>query len=90
MVCPDLLEILRCPESLQPLTLLEFAHLASLNEKISAGHLQNRAGKTVTEPLQAALLRKDSRYLYPIKNDIPVMLIDESIYVKDILPPSCK
>lgn len=75
----DLLNILTCPETKQPLTLAEASVLAGLNARIQAGQLTNRAGSTVTELIDGGLIRKDGHYLYPIRDDIPVMLIDESI-----------
>ena len=78
---PDLLEILRCPETHQTLTIAGRVLVAGLNERIKAGALKNRAGKPVTEPLESGLLRMDGKFLYPVRNEIPVMLIDEGIPV---------
>ncbi|MGL1901549.1 MAG: hypothetical protein OCC49_05405 [Fibrobacterales bacterium] len=41
--------------------------------------MKNRAGQTLTEPIDGALLRTDSVIVYPVKQDIPIMLIDEAI-----------
>jgi uncharacterized protein YbaR (Trm112 family) len=81
-VDPELLEILVCPETRQPVALAPDELLASLNEKIKAGDLRNRGGKTVETPLQEGLLREDGRILYPVDDSIPVMLIEESIEVR--------
>jgi uncharacterized protein YbaR (Trm112 family) len=75
----ELLEILACPETKQPLILADTALIETLNERIRQGKLTNRGGETVTEPMDAGLIREDQQYLYPIRDDIPVMLIDESI-----------
>jgi len=75
----DLLEILICPESQQPLTHASPGILEALNEKIRAGELRNRGGAAVTKPLEAGLVREDGKRLYPVEDDIPVMLIEESI-----------
>lgn len=80
-VSAELLEILVCPETRQPVTLATEELLASLNKKISAGELRNRGGSAVTEPLQEGLLREDGRILYPVDDSIPVMLIEESIEI---------
>ena len=78
-ISKELLEILACPETKQPLRLVDPALLKTLNERIRRGQVTNRGGETVTEPMDAGLVREDGQYLYPIRDDIPVMLIDESI-----------
>ncbi|MDX1649009.1 MAG: Trm112 family protein [Myxococcota bacterium] len=75
----DLLEILVCPETRQPVRLAEAAELERLNARIRAGEVRNRGGEKVTEPLREALIREDGRLLYPVDDGIPVMLVDESI-----------
>lgn len=75
----DLLEILACPKSKQPVHVADEATLARLNERIRAGTATNVGGATVTEPITEALVTEDGATLYPIRNDIPVMLIDEGI-----------
>ena len=75
----ELLEILACPETKQPLTFAASTLLARLNDRIRQGQLTNRRGTSVIEPIDGGLVRKDGRYLYPIRDDIPVMLIDEAI-----------
>jgi len=85
MVHPELIEILVCPESLQVVRLARDEELERVNRGILTGHLKNRRGEVVTEPLQSALIREDGLLLYPVRDDIPVMLIDESIPI-DPLP----
>jgi uncharacterized protein YbaR (Trm112 family) len=79
MVDKELLDILCCPETKQDLTLLDGAVIAKVNQKIKDGTIKNRAGETVKEPLDAGLLREDRKYIYAIREDIPIMLIDEAI-----------
>ena len=77
----DLLEILACPDTHQSLSIADAATLAAANAKIEKGECQNVGGKTVDEPLVAGLLREDGKILYPIRDEIPVLLIDEGIPV---------
>jgi len=75
----ELLEILACPETKQALTFAAPALLERLNNRIRQGQLTNRRGTSVTEPIDGGLVRQDGQYLYPIRDDIPIMLIDEAI-----------
>jgi uncharacterized protein len=76
---PELLSILACPETHQGLREASQAELDQLNAKIAAGEVKNQAGKPVGEKLEAGLVREDKRRIYPIKEGIPVLLIDEGI-----------
>jgi uncharacterized protein YbaR (Trm112 family) len=78
-ISQELLEILVCPETKQPLTVAAEALVAQLNARMAQGALKNRAGATVTEAIDSGLVREDGRYLYPVRDDIPIMLIDEAI-----------
>jgi uncharacterized protein YbaR (Trm112 family) len=78
-VATDLVEILVCPETKQPVRLATAPELAGVNEKIRAGTLRNRGGEPVKTELVEALIREDRRILYPVDDGIPVMLVEESI-----------
>ena len=78
-VNPELLEILVCPETRQPLQLAGADLLARLNAEIDAGRLRTRGGEKVTKRIDEGLVREDRKVLYIVDEDIPVMLIDESI-----------
>jgi len=79
MVDAELLKILCCPETRQPLSLADAALVQRLNEQIAANELRNRAGKPVTRKCDGGLVRKDGQFVYPICETIPVLLIDEAI-----------
>ncbi len=79
MVDQELLDILVCPENKTKVTLAEQDVIDKANAAIAAGTLQNRAGETVEEKLDGGLVREDKAYMYPIRDDIPIMLIDEAI-----------
>ena len=79
MIAPELLEILCCPETRQPLRLADAALIEKLNTQIASGALQNRAGQPLKEKLDGGLVRADEKLLYPIRKNIPVMVVDEAI-----------
>ena len=79
MIDAELLKILCCPETHQDLRLAEPALVNQLNEQIAAGTLKNRGGQAVKEKIDDGLLRADGEFLYPIRGNIPVMLVDEAL-----------
>ena len=79
MVDQDLLDILVCPENKTAVKLVDDGVLAKVNDAIQAKTLKNRAGEAVEDAVDGGLLREDGAYLYAIRDDIPIMLIDESI-----------
>ena len=79
MVDPELLEILVCPETHQALRPAEASLLDRLNAGIEAGRVVNGGGESVTEPISEGLVRADGSRLYPVRNRIPIMLVDEAI-----------
>jgi uncharacterized protein YbaR (Trm112 family) len=77
----DLLQILACPETHQGLAEAGPDLLKRINGEISGGRAKNRSGAQVKDALEAALVRQDGKILYPIRDGIPVLLIDEGIPV---------
>jgi uncharacterized protein YbaR (Trm112 family) len=75
----DLLAILCCPETKLDVSLADDALISKINEAVTRGVLKNKAQKPVSELLDGGLIRSDRKILYPIREDIPVMLIDEGI-----------
>ncbi len=79
MVSKELLDILCCPETKQDVEYTEGEIIDKINDEIKKGNLKNRGGETIKETIDAGLLREDNLYIYPIREDIPIMLIDEGI-----------
>ncbi len=84
MVPNELLQILCCPETKQPVTLVEKEVVKKINKAIASGSLKNRGGKKITERIDEAVIREDREYIYPVRQNIPIMLIDDAIPVKSI------
>ena len=78
-VDPELLAILRCPESLQPLRLAEDSEIQRLLSQARQGTLRNLAGAKVEADFEALLIREDGKRAYLVRDGIPLMLIDEAV-----------
>jgi uncharacterized protein YbaR (Trm112 family) len=83
----DLLAILCCPDTKQAVALADDGVIQKLNVAIEKGVLKNKADKPVTEKLDGGLIRSDQQILYPVRENIPVMLIDEGIPLAQISYP---
>lgn len=79
MIDAELLEILVCPETKAPVSLAAEELVAEVNRAIAAGKVTNRGGEAVTEPIDGGLVRQDEALLYPIRDEIPIMLVEEAI-----------
>ena len=78
-VSSELVEILVCPETKQPVALANADQLEKLNASIREGSLRNRGGDAVANEITEGLVREDGKILYVVDDGIPVMLIEESI-----------
>ena len=74
-----LLDILVCPASRQPLSLLDKAALAALNRDIAAGAIRRVDDSPQADALSEALVTQDRRTVYRIDDGIPVLLVEEGI-----------
>ncbi|MCA8972526.1 MAG: hypothetical protein KDC95_22245 [Planctomycetes bacterium] len=75
----DLLPKLRCPEKQSTLREATAAELDALNAKIAAGAVSTVGGEKVTEALDGALVRAEGDIAYPIRRDIPILIVEEGI-----------
>lgn len=74
-----LLDILVCPATRQPLSLLDAAGLDALNRAIAAGGVRRNDDNEQAGPLREALLTRDRKTVYRIDDGIPVLLAEEAI-----------
>jgi uncharacterized protein YbaR (Trm112 family) len=79
VIADHLLEILRCPQSRTRLRPADAEVVVRLNRKISAGELVNLVGERVERLIDGGLIREAGDLLYPIVDEIPVLLPDEAI-----------
>lgn len=81
----DLLAILCCPETKQPVSLASTELVSKLNDAVRKGVLRNAGKQPVTEELEGGLVRSDLKIVYAIRGDIPVMLIEEGIPLEQLV-----
>ena len=84
MIDQELLSILVCPENKSPVHMADEALIANINARIEAGTLKNRRNELVDTPIDAGLIREDGAYLYIIRDEIPIMLVDEAVPLEQL------
>jgi len=75
----ELLAVLCCPETKQNLVLAGDDTVRKINDDIKAGTAVSRHGAKVVDVIDGGLVREDGKFLYPIREDIPIMLVDQAI-----------
>ncbi len=80
----DLLEILACPETKEPVQLADGELIARVNAAIEGDGLMSRDGQKIEKTLDSGLLRQDGKVLYPVRGGIPIMLVDEAILIESL------
>jgi uncharacterized protein YbaR (Trm112 family) len=74
-----LLAILVCPDDKSKLSRADRELVESLNKAIGKRKLVTKGGTSVTETLDGALVRADGRIAYPVRDNIPDLIIHEGI-----------
>ena len=75
----EFIDILRSPDTRQPLRRANSSELDRVNELIGAGGARNRGGEAVQDPLTEGLVPEGESVIYPIRDDIPILLTQEAI-----------
>jgi uncharacterized protein YbaR (Trm112 family) len=79
MIDKKLLATLVCPIDHSRLTVADNQLITRVNRAIAAGRMKTRGGQPIEQPIDGGLLRADKTLLYPVVDDIPVLLADEGI-----------
>ena len=74
-----LLDILVCPTTRLPPSLLEKPGLDAPNGALAAGGVSRADGSAQAEPVREALVSRDRQRIYRLEDGIPVLLADEAI-----------
>lgn len=79
-----LLDIICCPVTHLPLELMDAERLSRLNAAIAAGGVRNSSDQDLSAALAEALVTRDGRLAYPVRDGIPILLEDECIDLKKL------
>ena len=79
-----LLDILVCPATRQPLSILEPDALAALNRAIDAGTVKRGDDSTQAQAVREALVTRDRKTVYRVDDGIPVLLAEDAIATAQI------
>ena len=79
MLDPEFVKILVCPDNRTPVRVASEQEITNLNQKIEDGTLQNIGGRKVNDRLDGGLIRAAGDRLYPVRKNIPIMLVEEAI-----------
>ena len=79
MLDSEFVKILVCPDNRTPVRIASEQEITNLNQKIEEGSLQNIGGRKVNYKLDGGLIREAGDRLYPVRKNIPVMLVEEAI-----------
>ena len=79
-----LLDIICCPVTHSPLARMGADGLERLNALIAEAKIVNRGEETVTEALDDALVTRDGKLAYPVRDGIPVLLAEQGISLSQL------
>ena len=77
-----LLEILVCPSTKQGVAPAPSDAVMRINGDIESGNLKDVGGEAVVEKVDGLLLRADGHVAYPVRGDIPEMLVERGITIE--------
>jgi uncharacterized protein YbaR (Trm112 family) len=84
MLDPELLAYLVCPETHQDVAEAGPDEIERLNQAIGAGKMLTVGGSPVHERIDGALVRADGLVAYPVRDEIPVMLVGEGLDLRGL------
>ena len=79
---PNLLNIICCPVTREKLSIATSKQLEFINAEIANSTLKKLDGSIAEKPQSKALINATKTLLYPIEEDIPILLENEAIKLK--------
>ncbi len=80
----ELLSIICCPITKQSLSFVTRDKLDELNKAINKGLIKTNEGNIQNKNITDALITDNGMILYPIKDDIPILLENKSIHLDQL------
>ena len=81
-MAPNLLNIICCPVTREKLSIATSKQLEFINAEIANSTLKKLDGSIAEKPQSKALINATKTLLYPIEEDIPILLENEAIKLK--------
>ena len=82
---PNLLNIICCPVTREKLSTATPKQLALINAEIANSTLKKLDGSIAKIPQTKALINATKTLLYPVEEDIPVLLESKAVNIKGIV-----
>lgn len=84
MINKEFIDFLVCPLTKQHLSIADGALALKINQAIENKSLKNNSGETILEKIDTLLIREDRQLAYIVRNNIPVMIVEEAIDLKSL------
>ena len=84
MIEPKLVAVLRCPETGQQLEIATETLIQRVNTAIRSGQLRDHQEQRIVREIGDGLVTGDGSRLYPIRDQIPTMIVGESIPLQQL------
>ena len=81
MITTGLIQMLCCPKTRQRVAEAGPELVQRVNDLITAGTVKTCCGSVITGRLESALMTADGKFLYPVRQGVPMMLWEEAISV---------
>ena len=83
-ITPDILPILRCPTGGDGLTLAPPEMVQRVNRQIQEGRARDQVDSKVDQPIEAGLVNRQEDRLYPIRNGIATLIVEDAIRLEHL------
>jgi uncharacterized protein YbaR (Trm112 family) len=82
MLTEEVLELLQCPLTGKKLSLASDQMILRVNEAIANGNARDRIEQKVSQKIDGGLVTDDGVWLYPIREEIPTLVVEEAIDIR--------